>query len=1023
VLKAAQDDLLVTAAVMGGAGAALYKGAIEPAAKLEAEMSNLQAVTRMSNDDLAIMKKGVRDVALEMNLSSIELAKASGNLVEIGGDTNLVLSQLEHGTKLGVATNTDLALTFDFLSAAMKTFGKDEKYTRQISDSFAYTTGMTNLTLSQLAESFVNVGGSAVNAGVDIDTINSKLVVMSEAGLKGGSAGTSLNAIFRNLTTPVGKAIDSIEELDIALYDANGSSRDMLEIMKDLEVTFANLTDEERNLHQAQIFDSVALKGWNMLMAEGFDYIAELSDEISGASKEFGGLGQAAGLVETRMDNLQGDIGRAKGELKYLSETIGDIFLPNMRDMAQGFGNNVRRAREWIEQNPETVKSIVNVTSKLALLTAGTKALNVAWLAAKGNFISLNLWKAKGIDESKNLVTAIRNINPAVAAVTVGIAALTIATEINKNAMRKLREEYADPLLFDNGGVKLSEFTDNLIDNTKFQMDNATAILNSRDRLSEMRTEMQQASSDLNFYGLSLRDNAILSKSEAADMYEPFNNFAELLEENFQIRFNTVFDNFRIASMKTAEQLGVDVKTITNILKEFESGHMQNLSESQEFINSHLQSVVDGESVSKEDWNEFHDKMNYMRGLEIIKDPQVREFNKHLERVRGVDFGADYSAGINELQRLNEYSINYKNTLTAAQKVLNNQFEELSDINEYDFKQGMITAAQHRDYSDALKIAQAMSYESYKQDWEVIDYEIQMIAHSALEQVTAAKAEIWDNTSHAKDNLNAFGAFIKSGLFTSGGYNYDYAKATYGDLYDLYGEVNRLKNSGDFLAKKANTPANLIGYNTVEAMQDIIARNEPRVTFEQFAENFQWKIIGRNPKNFQEYTMEKLDSINDTIRKTKMEDIQLRVSVDKSELDNIQDFIGSVLPREQTMAGVLRASGSRIHEWFEPQMTKRARSHAYGLDYVPFDGYIAKLHQGERVLTAQASKAYSSVVTDNSKNSPISIVYNPVITLNGDSSDKSELENILSSHKESMVEFVKNAIAEDEYNDKRMAFG
>lgn len=35
-------------------------------------------------------------------------------------------------------------------------------------------------------------------------------------------------------------------------------------------------------------------------------------------------------------------------------------------------------------------------------------------------------------------------------------------------------------------------------------------------------------------------------------------------------------------------------------------------------------------------------------------------------------------------------------------------------------------------------------------------------------------------------------------------------------------------------------------------------------------------------------------------------------------------------------------------------------SHAYGLEYVPFDGYIAELHKGERVLTAEQNKEYSN---------------------------------------------------------------
>lgn len=35
-------------------------------------------------------------------------------------------------------------------------------------------------------------------------------------------------------------------------------------------------------------------------------------------------------------------------------------------------------------------------------------------------------------------------------------------------------------------------------------------------------------------------------------------------------------------------------------------------------------------------------------------------------------------------------------------------------------------------------------------------------------------------------------------------------------------------------------------------------------------------------------------------------------------------------------------------------------SHANGLDYVPFDGYIAELHKGERVLTANEAKSYKN---------------------------------------------------------------
>ena len=42
-------------------------------------------------------------------------------------------------------------------------------------------------------------------------------------------------------------------------------------------------------------------------------------------------------------------------------------------------------------------------------------------------------------------------------------------------------------------------------------------------------------------------------------------------------------------------------------------------------------------------------------------------------------------------------------------------------------------------------------------------------------------------------------------------------------------------------------------------------------------------------------------------------------------------------------------------------------SHAGGLDYVPYDGYVAELHKGERVLTADEARRQSSISTPSNK--------------------------------------------------------
>lgn len=59
------------------------------------------------------------------------------------------------------------------------------------------------------------------------------------------------------------------------------------------------------------------------------------------------------------------------------------------------------------------------------------------------------------------------------------------------------------------------------------------------------------------------------------------------------------------------------------------------------------------------------------------------------------------------------------------------------------------------------------------------------------------------------------------------------------------------------------------------------------------------------------------------------------------------------------------------------QITGTIPSHKTGLDYVPYDGYIAQLHEGERVLTKQEAKSYNSGSGGNEQ--PIKIVVQSVL--------------------------------------------
>lgn len=74
-------------------------------------------------------------------------------------------------------------------------------------------------------------------------------------------------------------------------------------------------------------------------------------------------------------------------------------------------------------------------------------------------------------------------------------------------------------------------------------------------------------------------------------------------------------------------------------------------------------------------------------------------------------------------------------------------------------------------------------------------------------------------------------------------------------------------------------------------------------------------------------------------------------------------WLGSVLAKAKDMLNNIK---SAVSEAASNAANAINGSHANGLDYVPFDGYVAKLHEGERVLTKNENEEYSKGGGNNS---------------------------------------------------------
>jgi len=181
---------------------------------LAAKLGYFGIQTKEQKATLAELEKQIIDLGRSSSYTSKEVAQGAVSLAqagftakEIGGSLQAVLD-LSRGTGLAIGEAGDILAN---TVRNFKIFGANDTYEQRmikatdVSSKFVKAARMGTIELSDLRESLRYVGGKSNDLGVSLETTLGFLVQMSEAGLKGSLAGTSLNTMMSNLTANLDK--------------------------------------------------------------------------------------------------------------------------------------------------------------------------------------------------------------------------------------------------------------------------------------------------------------------------------------------------------------------------------------------------------------------------------------------------------------------------------------------------------------------------------------------------------------------------------------------------------------------------------------------------------------------------------------------------------------------------------------------------------------------------------------------------------------------------------------------------
>ena len=383
----------VTLGVVG-----LGTAAVKTAADFDSAMSKVAAVSGATGSDLEALRDKAREMGEKTKFSASEAAEAMNYMAMAGWKTEDMLSGIEGVMNLAAASGEDLATTSDIVTDALTAFGLTAKDSGHFADILAAASSNANTNVSMMGETFKYCAPIAGALGFSAEDTAEAIGLMANAGIKGSQAGTALRTIMNNLSGEVKICGSSIGEVTVATTNADGSMRDLSDILADCRTAFSGLSESEKAAAAESLVGKNAMSGFLALMNAGEADINKLSSAIDNCD------GSAASMAETMNDNLAGQLQILKSQLEELAISFGELLMPAIRTIV-GW---IQKFVDWLNSMDEGTRKVI-VTIALVAAAIGPILIIVGKVISAVGTIMTLVPKLAGVINAAKVVFAAFN--------------------------------------------------------------------------------------------------------------------------------------------------------------------------------------------------------------------------------------------------------------------------------------------------------------------------------------------------------------------------------------------------------------------------------------------------------------------------------------------------------------------------------------------------------------------------------------------------------------------------------------
>lgn len=406
--------LTIGAAVATKAIYEFGKAAVVVGMDFDASMSKVQAVAGATGKELQTMRDQAIQLGADTTKSAKEVAEGQLELAKSGMSAKQAMDAIPGAISASEASGEDMAVAVNVMTSALNGFQLKASESAHVADVLAEAANRSKADINDMGYAFKYAATPAKALGITLEETSAAVMIMTNAGLAGEQAGTSLRSALISLAKPTDAATKQMDALGVSITDSKGNMKPLSGIMDGLRKSTSDMGNAQKLAALSTIFGTEAASGMLAIIDSAPGTMQKFTkslEESDGASKR---------ASDTMTDNLAGSVKEMEGAFESAQIAISDVFTPAVRkgvdtvtDLVDGFNDLSPSAKSMVVWGGLIVGGVLPVSFAVYKVWRAVRSVSTVMAGAKAFFASYNADLARTGTQASITAAQVERLNRA----------------------------------------------------------------------------------------------------------------------------------------------------------------------------------------------------------------------------------------------------------------------------------------------------------------------------------------------------------------------------------------------------------------------------------------------------------------------------------------------------------------------------------------------------------------------------------------------------------------------------------